>query len=41
MDFTVMAQAFADGDYRKGRKLGEKVNGVQKRIDELYARWGE
>ncbi|MFP4511304.1 MAG: ribosomal protection-like ABC-F family protein [Spirochaetaceae bacterium] len=35
-----MADAFASGDYRKGRKLGSDLSEVRKRIEELYARWG-
>ncbi|MFP4113922.1 MAG: ribosomal protection-like ABC-F family protein [Spirochaetota bacterium] len=35
-----MAGAFAAGDYRKGRKVGDDLAKVRSRIDELYARWG-
>lgn len=35
-----MAGAFSASDYRRGRRLGEDLAKVQKRIDELYARWG-
>lgn len=35
-----MADAFAAGDYRRGRKLGSDLTEVRKRIEELYAQWG-
>ncbi|TVQ27676.1 MAG: ABC transporter ATP-binding protein [Spirochaetaceae bacterium] len=36
----LMAQAFAVGDYRAGRRHGSDLEQVRKRIDELYERWG-
>ncbi|MFW5688844.1 MAG: ABC transporter C-terminal domain-containing protein [Spirochaetota bacterium] len=35
-----MAEAFARGDYRAGRKAGNDLAELRKRIDELYERWG-
>ncbi len=35
-----MAEAFAAGDYRRGRRLGAELTEVRKRVEELYARWG-
>jgi hypothetical protein len=35
-----MADAFAAGDYRRGRKLGSDLTEVRTRIEELYAQWG-
>jgi ATP-binding cassette subfamily F protein 3 len=35
-----MSEAFASGDYRRGRSIGADLTAVRKRIDELYDRRG-
>ena len=34
-----MNKAFADGDYREGRKAGSDLEKIRNRIEELYERW--
>ena len=35
-----MEAAFTDGDYRRGRALGDDLRRLRERIEELYAAWG-